>query len=144
MKKKLLIIISLICIVAMLCTMAINLLNKGAKRVEAKMFELYSTGATSAVRYRKIAGIVEIRGAVKPKSAITGTDTTHTIFTLPEGYRPDNVIRVLCQGSYWYHWLLMIKANGEVSFSRYSDGNSFLEAPATAWLPFQVTFIADQ
>lgn len=107
-------------------------------------FELYSAGAASAVRYRKIAGIVEVRGAVKPKSAITGTDTTHTIFTLPEGYRPDNVIRVLCQGSYWYHWLLMIKANGEVSFSRYSDGNSFLEAPTTAWLPFQVTFIADQ
>ena len=107
-------------------------------------FELYSTGAASAVRYRKVAGIVEIRGAVKPKASIAGSDTTHTIFTLPEGFRPDNVIRVVCQGSYWYHWLLMVKTNGEVSFSRYSDGNGFLEAPTTAWLPFQLTFIADQ
>lgn len=107
-------------------------------------FELYSTGSASIVRYRKVAGIVEIRGAVKPTSAIAGSDTTHTIFTLPEGYRPDSVIRVVCQGSYWYHWLLMVKTNGEVSFSRYSDGNNFLEAPTSAWLPFQLTFIADQ
>ena len=45
---------------------------------------------------------------------------------------------------YWYHWLLMVKTTGEVSFSRYSDGTEFTEAPTTAWLPFQLTFIADQ
>lgn len=107
-------------------------------------FEVYSTGTASIVRYRKVAGIVEIRGAVKPTAAIEGSDTTHTIFTLPEGYRPDSVIRALCQGSHWYHWLLMVKTTGEVSFSRYSDGNNFMEAPTSAWLPFQLTFIADQ
>ena len=107
-------------------------------------FELYSTGSASAVRYRKVGGIVEIRGAVKPTTAIAGSDTTYPIFTLPEGYRPSNVLRVVCQGSYWYHWLLMVKTNGEVSFSRYSDGTKFTEAPTTAWLPFQITFIADQ
>lgn len=107
-------------------------------------FELYSTDVSSAVRYRKIAGIVEIRGAVKPTAAIEGSNTEYTIFTLPEGYRPDGAVRVMCQGSRWYHWLLMVKMNGEVSFSRYSDGNNFLEAPTSAWLPFQLTFIADQ
>ena len=107
-------------------------------------FELYSTGSASAVRYRKVAGIVEIRGAVKPTAAIAGSDTTYPIFTLPEGYRPDNTIRVMCQGSYWHHWLLMVKTTGEVSFSRYSEGTKFTEAPTTAWLPFQLTFIADQ
>ena len=107
-------------------------------------FKLYSTGAESAVRYRKNAGIVEIRGAVAPTAAIAGSNNEYTIFTLPEGYRPDNVIRVACQGSHWYHWLLMVRPNGVVSFSRYSDGNNFLEAPTNAWLPFQLTFIADQ
>ena len=109
-----------------------------------KDFALYSTGAESAVRYRRIAGIVEIRGAVTPTAAIAGSNNEYTIFTLPEGYRPDNVIRVACQGSHWYHWLLMVRPNGVVSFSRYSDGNNFLEAPTNAWLPFQLTFIADQ
>lgn len=107
-------------------------------------FELYSTGADNAVRYRRNAGIVEIRGAVKPKEVIAGSSDEYTIFTLPEGYRPDNVIRAVCKGSHWYHWLLMVRPNGVVSFSRYSDGNGYLDTPITAWLPFQLTFIADQ
>ena len=107
-------------------------------------FELYSTGADNAVRYRRIAGIVEIRGAVKPKEVIPGSSDEYTIFTLPEEYRPDNVIRAVCKGSHWHHWLLMVRPNGVVSFSRYSDGNGYLDTPSTAWLPFQLTFIADQ
>jgi len=107
-------------------------------------FELYDVGPASTVRYRKIGGFVEIRGAVKPVVAIPGSGTAYTIFTLPEGYRPDSVIRALCQGSIGYHWLLTINAAGAVSFSRYSDGNAFVEAPTTAWLPFQLNFIADQ
>ena len=107
-------------------------------------FVLYDTGPASAVRYRKVGGIVEIRGAVKPVAVIAGSNTASTIFTLPEGYRPDSIIRALCQGSGGYHWMLTVNAAGAVSFSRYSDGNVFVDTPTTAWLPFQLTFIADQ
>lgn len=99
-------------------------------------------------RYRKDGRIVEIRGVVAPASAIAGSTTIYPIFTLPEGYRPDSPIYVICQGSGNCTWLLSIKTNGEVGHSRYRNGDTAATAAAKtstadgAWLPFQATFFA--
>lgn len=106
-------------------------------------FALYDTNATSKVQYRKRGKIVEIRGVVKPTSAITGGTTNHTIFTLPSGYRPSGLVHYVCQGSGVCTWLLSVTNAGLVRFARYSNGTAYAEATAGTWLPFAATFLID-
>ena len=92
-------------------------------------------------KYRKCGSIVEIRGYVTPASDIAGGTDIHTIFTLPEGYRPESALYALCQGSSNCTWLLRVNTNGDVGFSRYRNGDTTTTASAGTWLPFQLTFI---
>lgn len=111
-------------------------------------FVMYgSDEAANKPRYRKDGRIVEVRGIVKPavslpKSGDSNT-TSYTILTLPTGYRPNSPIYVICQGSSKCTWLLQVNTNGNVTFARYRNGNSDATADTGAWLPFQVTFIAN-
>lgn len=107
-------------------------------------FESFSDSAASIPRIRKIGGVVELRGAVKPTAAIAGSITAYTILTLPEGYRPDSAIYALCKGHGHAHWQMTITPGGAVQFSHHSNGSEYVECPTTAWLPFQINFIADQ
>lgn len=95
------------------------------------------------IQYRKIGKIVEVRGVVKPVREIAGSADNHTIFTLGSGYRPGKNIQTLCQGSGTNTWLLSITTDGTVRFSRYNNGSGYVNAPAGAWLPFQITFFVD-
>lgn len=104
-------------------------------------FKMYGTSTSdNQVRYRKDGRIIEVRGIVTPTSEIAGGTTIHTIFTLPDGYRPSSPIYVPCQGSGNHIWLLRITTAGEVGFSRYRNGSDTAACPAETWLPFQVTF----
>ncbi len=107
-------------------------------------FSAYDTAsdADTRVKYRKDRGIVEIRGVVTPSSDIAGSTTIHEIFTLPDGYKPDAPIFIVCQGSGNCTWLLRVNTDGEVGFSRYRNGGTTTTATAGTWLPFQVTFFA--
>lgn len=102
-------------------------------------FELYTD--SSPINYRKVNGVVEIHGVVKPKVSITGSATTYTICTLPTGYRPTVNRYYLCQGSVKDTWLLTITTAGECCFSRYGT-TSYGTAASNVWLPFSATFIA--
>lgn len=101
-----------------------------------------TSDADTRVKYRKDRGIVEIRGVVTPSSDIAGSTTIYPIFTLPDGYKPDAPIFIVCQGSSNCTWLLRVNTDGEVGFSRYRNGGSTATASAGTWLPFQVTFFA--
>ena len=103
-------------------------------------FNLYASD--SECKYRKIGKYVQIHGVVKPKSAIAGSTTEYTIFTLPEGYRPSNSVYSLCQGSGKNTWLLRVNTDGTVNFSRYGT-TSNTEAGTSAWLPFDMGFLID-
>ena len=111
-------------------------------------FAMYGTDeSANKTRYRKDGRFVEVRGIVKPavdlpKSGDSST-TIYPIFTLPTGYRPSSPIYAICQGSGNCTWLLRVNSNGEVGFSRYRNGDTSLTAAVGAWLPFQVTFIAN-
>ena len=106
-------------------------------------FVAYGTDVNSKVRYRKRGKFVEIRGCVKPTSAIAGGTDNYTIFTLPSGYRPDSQVYVRCQGSGSYSWLLSITSSGAVRFARYNDGSQYVATSTSSWLPFHATFLID-
>ena len=102
-------------------------------------FALY--GSDSVLRYRKIGHVVQVEGTLRPSTALSGSATDLTIFTLPAGYRPSAAVVTLCQGSGVCHWTLTIKANGAVCFGRYSSGGSYTSAGTGTWLPFHHTFM---
>lgn len=111
-------------------------------------FAMYGTDeSANKTRYRKDGRIVEVRGIVKPAVALPKSGDANTdiypIFTLPTGYRPSSPIYAICQGSGNCTWLLRVNNNGEVGFSRYRNGDTSTTAAVGAWLPFQVTFIAN-
>lgn len=99
--------------------------------------------ADTKPKYRKVDKTVEVTGAIKPASTITGSTTKYTIFTLPEGCRPSTTINTLCQGSGTAIWLLEVNTTGVVSFARYRNGSSYVDANTSTWLPFHVTFFVD-
>lgn len=106
-------------------------------------FQMYGTSeADNRVRYRKDGRIVELRGAVTPINDIAGGTEQHVICSLPNGYRPNSPIYILCQGSSNCIWLLRVNTNGNVEFSRYRNGETTTTATAGTWLPFQVTYLA--
>lgn len=94
--------------------------------------------------YRLKNGYVEVKGAVKPKTSIAGSQDETIIFTLPEGFRPArHHIPVLCQGSARDIWLFQLRTDGAVTFSRYRETNTYKTATNSSWLPFQVVFSPD-
>ncbi|WP_411335987.1 hypothetical protein [Ruminococcus gauvreauii] len=109
----------------------------------ASEFVVYNGSEGNAPQYRKIGGIVEIRAIVSPKTAIPGSTTGHTIFTLPSGYRPNKARYYVCQGSQKYTWLLCVNTNGTVTFARYGSGDGNITCPTNAWLNFNACFMAD-
>lgn len=109
----------------------------------AENFTQYNNETHSKVRYRKVGGVVEVRGALKATTTIEGSDTKHTMFTLPEGYRPDCRIVQRCQGSGMHTWMLTVEESGAVTFSRYGVGTSYSDIGTTVWLPIQITFLVN-
>lgn len=111
-------------------------------------FVMYATDeAVNKPRYRKDGRVVEVRGIVKPAVNLPksgdGSTTSYAIFTLPAGYRPNSPIYSICQGSGNCTWMLQVNSNGNVTFSRYRNGNANATADTGTWLPFQATFIAN-
>lgn len=111
-------------------------------------FIMYGSDETAnKPRYRKDGRLVEVRGVVKPSVNLPkegdGSTVSYTIFTLPTGYRPVSPVYIVCQGSGNCTWLLQVNSNGNVTFSRYRNGNTNATADTGTWLPFQVTFFAN-
>lgn len=108
-------------------------------------FTLYSsspyTTTDATITLRRYGRVASVTGMVKPKSAITGSDTEYTICTVPTGYRPSQPIIQLMQGSTQYHWCLKVNTDGRVTFSRYSATTSYAQASTSTWLPFHATWI---
>lgn len=116
-----------------------------ATDVSSKALSLASTAVAysdaQAPHYSRWGNVVQVYGAVKPKSDVAAGGTL-TIGTLPSGCRPSQQVSVLCQGSGNSVWLLQIADTGVLTASRYRNGASASAAiTTTTWLPFSVTFI---
>lgn len=109
--------------------------------ISSGFFAAYSTDSNQ-VRYRKVGKVVLIQGICTLKSDVTieGGIAESTIFTLAEGYRPSSTLHILSQGSGTNKWLLSVRTDGSVTFSRYSNGSGWVNATGKVWLPFSATF----
>ena len=103
-------------------------------------FEVYSEARRPMLT--RIGKLVQLNGACKPVSAISGDDTEHTMFTIPREYWPTSEIYQVCQGSTTCVWMLHVSPSGIVSFARYRNGSSYSQAPAGAWLTFHAMWMA--
>lgn len=104
-------------------------------------FETYAANAGNTLRYKKIGGVVYLKGVVTPKATLTGGTDNVTITTLPEGYRPEVQGNFICQGSGTAIWLCTVTAAGLVRFARYRNGSAWADAPNNTWLPIDISFI---
>ena len=104
-------------------------------------FANYDNATGSRPKYRKINGIVEVRGVATVSTNTSTSNTLQTMFTLPSGYRPLGVLSILSQGSGKNSWLFTINTNGTACLSRYGTTSNGTISPGN-WLPFHAVFIA--
>ena len=102
--------------------------------------EAYSANAIP--QYRKINGVVYLRGAVK---GITGANTV--IGTLPTGYRPVtcpyNFVQLTStQGNSANFTRMKVATNGEIVMEAISSGMT-ATYDSTRWYPIATSFVAD-
>lgn len=90
-------------------------------------------------KYRKTGGIVNVCGAVKPKTAVAAQGNM-TIGTLPAGFRPVVELHMIGQGSGTSIWDIQVGPSGTIMMRRYRNESGYQQAPTTAWLPFNITF----
>lgn len=91
----------------------------------------------------RIGKAVQLTGALTTSADVPVTDSAEQLmFTVPEGYRPERVIRQLCQGSQRSIWMLTVNPDGAAMFSRYRSGDAYATAAAGTWLPFHSTWLA--
>lgn len=95
--------------------------------------------ADSAPEYRVKGNVVELRGAISPLTAHTGSDTLETFATLPAEVAPSKRIDMVCQGDQRATWTLTIQPTGETQFSKYGKAN-FENVPTTARCAFHITY----
>ena len=112
-------------------------------------FVLYDS--SNDITIRKIGNMVNLCGAISSTVNIDSSNMGNEIrfLTLSSKFRPLQEVCVVSQGSGKNTWLLRVKPNGNVTFSRYgSSSYASIEgraqgASGRVWLPFNVTYIAD-
>ncbi len=109
-------------------------------------FTYYNTSA-DLPKYRRIGKIVYIWGRITPTSAIAGSSTSYTIFTLPTEYSPSEIYHFVQQGSGNGIWDLIVSYTGAVQFTKYrfmsaTDGN-YTNCPTGTFLALNTSFLID-
>lgn len=105
------------------------------------LFTYYGNDANNTPKYKKIGNIVYLAGVITPTQSLDSS-IERLIGDLPVGYRPSHEVRIVCQGSQMNRWLLTVFTSGNIMFQRYGT-TSYSTVPTGAWLPFNVSFIAD-
>lgn len=92
--------------------------------------------SNSRLTVRKVNGMVSLDGVFTNtvEMATGGDGTDRVVATLPEGYRPDTTITGMrMNGSGTTSWLLSIKPNGDICYSRHTDSGG------SGWVGKQTT-----
>lgn len=112
--------------------------------ITPELTEKFTVGALASdvvIRYRKVGNVVEINGVTSPTQDLN-TNNEHTIFTLPEGFRPDQIRYFHCQGAVMNVCLIIVRPNGTVTLSRYGINNKDTMTPSGIAF-VQATFLAN-
>lgn len=105
-------------------------------------FKTYSTIDSNALVYRKIGNDVEIRGIVTPTNdlVLNSNSDSFVIGTIPIECAPTEYIRELCQGSSLAIGLISITPNGEITISRYRQGDALKNLTANTWIVIHIRY----
>lgn len=104
---------------------------------------VYASGNISAITVRKYGRFVTLTGVMKNTAAKTINTGEQTMFTVPEGYRPVQPSKALCNGTDTATWVLTVNANGTVTASRYRlHANSYPSVASGSWFPFHIAYIS--
>lgn len=105
---------------------------------------VYSSGAANEIRVQKFGRICVLSGIMKNTAAKTINTTEQTMFTLPEGFRPNKVCKALCQGSDTAVWVLTVNTGGTVTASRYRlHSTTYPSVASGSWFPFHIAYMVD-
>lgn len=98
-------------------------------------FELYS--GASRLQVRRYGRVVELWGTVACTTAgYVGSNTERVFATIPDGFRPRGLQRVIMPGANSANWLLKVSANGNLVASNHTGTQ-----PAGAWMPINLTYL---
>lgn len=104
---------------------------------------VYDSTDISAITVRKYGRFVTLTGVMKNTAKKTINTDEQTMFTIPEGYRPMQVSKAMCQGTDTATWMLTVNTNGTVTAARYRlHANSYPSVATGSWFPFHITYIS--
>lgn len=104
-------------------------------------FSAYSDA--SPLKIRKIKNIVFLEGIIKNYHEISSNEQPIMIFTLPDGFVPNQRLVFVQQGSGTNRFVLDIQTDGKCYIDRYSNGASVSNIPAGSWLNCFATWMVD-
>ena len=105
-------------------------------------FTAYNDSMDNMPQYRKVGSRVEIRGVISPSVEIAAGGAAHTMFTLPEGFRPTKQAATSGEASGMNKWTLTVNTNGSVTFSDYGAAEN-ISCPVTERLSFNFSFFTE-
>ena len=110
----------------------------------ASGFAQYNTSPSSSAypTARRQGRIVQLAGAFKNNSAISGSATERTMGTLPVWARPAQTCNFVVQGSGMNRYLLTITIDGNINCSRYGTGDQYGNMVAESWLNISCLYSA--
>lgn len=106
----------------------------------------FALSGASPITAVKMGNVVMVNGVVKVTQNTVLDSASKTVCTLPEGWRPANMVYALAQSSGTMFALLDVTTSGQVRLGRLRDvsnsSGSFSTATPSTWLPFTITFVA--
>lgn len=106
----------------------------------------FTLSGASPITAAKMGSVVMVNGVVKVTQNTVLDNSSKTVCTLPEGWRPASTVYALMQSSGTMFALLDVTNSGQVRLGRLRDvsnsSGSFSTATPSTWLPFTITFIA--
>ncbi|MFR3361788.1 MAG: phage tail spike protein [Enterococcus canintestini] len=101
----------------------------------------YSTSGGNRPTATRKGRLVQLAGAFKNNAAVNNGATSVEMGVLPVGYRPENSLVMIAQGSMMNRYLLEIWPSGSIRMSRYGT-TAYTQAGAGSWFNIACTFSA--
>lgn len=98
--------------------------------------------AAQTPKYRKVGGVVQVVGAVKPTANKAVEVSIVAVGTLPVGFRPSYRTLTLNPASGSNRVTVSAEPSGTVAVSRYGTGSGFVTVATSHWVPITITFLA--
>lgn len=101
--------------------------------------------AAQTPRYRRVCGLVQVVGAVKPTADTTVGSTAVSVGNIPSspsGFRPSQRMVTLNPASGSNRVTVSVETNGSVMVGRYGTGSGYVTVTPSHWVPIGIMYLA--